>query len=48
MRLAGQHGAKELLKHYGDGVHSVDMPEAACDLDSSGDYANFASYGNRL
>jgi molybdenum cofactor cytidylyltransferase len=44
MRLEGQHGAKELLKHYRDGVLLYAMPEAACDLDTSVDYANFASY----
>jgi CTP:molybdopterin cytidylyltransferase MocA len=39
LKLKGAQGARRLLKHYADDVRTVDLPEAAFDLDTPEDFA---------
>ena len=39
LKLEGAHGARHLLKRYANDVRTVDLPEAAFDLDTPEDFA---------
>jgi molybdenum cofactor cytidylyltransferase len=42
LQIEGQGGAKSLLQRYAPRVLPIDFPEAACDLDTPEDFADFA------
>ncbi|MDB6147264.1 MAG: hypothetical protein JWO45_928, partial [Spartobacteria bacterium] len=41
LQIEGQGGAKSLLERHASGVLPIDFPEAACDLDTPEDVAEF-------
>src|SRR4051812_14665969 len=43
LQMEGQGGAKNIPEHFASDVLQIDVPEAACDLDTLQDLAGFVS-----